>query len=898
VKKILTVLGVLFAWVQVFAQAPQKMSYQAVIRNSNQALITSTVIGMRISILQGTSNGMAVYAETQKPMANANGLVSVQIGMGTVVNGSFASIKWAEGPYFIKTETDPLGGTAYTVTGTSELMSVPYALFSANGSNGATGATGATGIQGVKGSQGLAGADGATGASGSKGEIGAVGATGNNGKIGETGATGLQGTIGNQGLTGPAGASGIIGLQGKTGANGTAGINGTNGGTGAIGLQGITGANGKDGATGMQGVMGLAGTNGTDGSRGETGAIGVTGTPGSAGVNGTNGLQGLTGATGAAGINGTNGIIGIQGLPGSNGAAGINGTNGTIGLQGLAGATGAAGINGTNGTIGIQGLPGSNGAAGINGTNGIKGDTGVTGSAGLTGAKGDIGLTGPAGSFTGSFSGDVTGTQNATVVAKINGTSLSALESGILKNTTVTGVPSIAVAGDFPVLNQNTSGTAANVTGIILPGKGGTGVANNNASTLTLSGAFATTVATTGITAITLPTTGTIYGTATGSITSAQLLNSLSDATGTGRSVFSVSPNFTELPLAPTATIGTNTTQLATTAFVLANSNSHSSVTAGNAITTVSTTDEVITGMTVTPPAGKYAVSFNSQYSITPSDRTGQSKIDLRAAYNQLMAKTVTNASHVPTYGGGETLTAGVYANAGACTVAGILILDAQNNPNAEFVFKFGAAFSTAANVTISLINGASACNVYWIAEGAIALGVATVMKGTLLSNNGAVTTGNQCSVEGRLFSNNGACGLDGSSVSIPLACSSIFGLLSSFAVFSSFGNVSNLGASNIQGDIGTDAGTITGFEAATVSGTIYPPSVVASSATATFSIYQNGILVPFSGRTRISTMDLGEISLQAIVTIAAGEAIDIRWKIDAGTIQLKNRIVTLLNVR
>ena len=120
----------------IFAQAPQKMSYQAVIRNSSNALITSTPVGMQISILQGSSTGTAVYVETQTPSTNANGLASVEIGGGTVVSGNFSAINWANGPYFIKTETDPTGGTAYTINGTNELMSVPYALNAANANVG------------------------------------------------------------------------------------------------------------------------------------------------------------------------------------------------------------------------------------------------------------------------------------------------------------------------------------------------------------------------------------------------------------------------------------------------------------------------------------------------------------------------------------------------------------------------------------------------------------------------------------------------------------------------------------------------------------------------------------------------------------------------------------------
>ena len=116
----------------IFAQAPQKMSYQAVIRNTSGALITSTSVGMKISILQGTATGTVAYSETQTASTNANGLVSLEIGSGNVVTGTFAGINWATGPYFIKTETDPAGGTNYSIIGTSQLMSVPYALFSAS----------------------------------------------------------------------------------------------------------------------------------------------------------------------------------------------------------------------------------------------------------------------------------------------------------------------------------------------------------------------------------------------------------------------------------------------------------------------------------------------------------------------------------------------------------------------------------------------------------------------------------------------------------------------------------------------------------------------------------------------------------------------------------------------
>ena len=134
-KKILTILAAVLLTASVFAQSPQKMSYQAVIRNSSNTLITNTNIAMQISILQGSTSGTAVYVETQTPTTNANGLVSIELGGGTLVSGNFSTINWANGPYFVKTETDPdgaTGGISYSITGTSQLLSVPYALYAAN----------------------------------------------------------------------------------------------------------------------------------------------------------------------------------------------------------------------------------------------------------------------------------------------------------------------------------------------------------------------------------------------------------------------------------------------------------------------------------------------------------------------------------------------------------------------------------------------------------------------------------------------------------------------------------------------------------------------------------------------------------------------------------------------
>jgi len=312
------------------AQSPQKMSYQSVVRNASGALLVDQAIGLRISILQGGENGTPFYVETHNEMTNANGLYSVQIGNGSPVSGSVITIDWSNGPYFIKTETDPNGGSNYTLIGSSELLSVPYALYAANGgvagpqgpqgpqgNQGATGPQGAQGPQGVQGLTGQNGSDG-TGVSilgsvansaalpaaytGNVGDMFITQNTGNGwvwngsswdnvGQIqGPAGPQGAQGAQGNTGTTGPQGSTGAIGPQGNTGSIGSTGSTGSQG---PIGLTGSTGPQGSAGAVGPQGPMGTTGTSGTSGATGPAGPQGSTGN------------TGATGPTGAANASGT-----------------------------------------------------------------------------------------------------------------------------------------------------------------------------------------------------------------------------------------------------------------------------------------------------------------------------------------------------------------------------------------------------------------------------------------------------------------------------------------------------------------------------------------------------------------------------------------------------------------
>lgn len=133
-KKLITLLNILFISIASISQASNGFSYQAVIRNSDGELVKNQTIGVQFTILQSSPSGLQVYAEVQTPTTNINGLVTTEIGK--IDSSAFLSIDWAEGPYFLKVETDLDGGNNYTISGTSQLLSVPYALYASKASNG------------------------------------------------------------------------------------------------------------------------------------------------------------------------------------------------------------------------------------------------------------------------------------------------------------------------------------------------------------------------------------------------------------------------------------------------------------------------------------------------------------------------------------------------------------------------------------------------------------------------------------------------------------------------------------------------------------------------------------------------------------------------------------------
>jgi len=134
-KRFITLPIAFIATALMLSQIPDKMSYQAVIRDAGGVLVSNTTLGMQISILMGDPAGMPVYVENQNPVTNENGLISIEIGGGSPVQGSFQEIDWSSGNFFLKTETDPSGGTNYSISGITQILSVPFAMYAKTAEN-------------------------------------------------------------------------------------------------------------------------------------------------------------------------------------------------------------------------------------------------------------------------------------------------------------------------------------------------------------------------------------------------------------------------------------------------------------------------------------------------------------------------------------------------------------------------------------------------------------------------------------------------------------------------------------------------------------------------------------------------------------------------------------------
>ena len=222
---------------------------------------------------------------------------------------------------------------------------------------------------------------------------------------------------------------------------------------------------------------------------------------------------------------------------------------------------------------------------------------------------------------------------------------------------------------------------------------------------------------------------------------------------------------------------------------------------------------------------------------------TAQAQIDLLRVYIHLSDLPLTNTTHAPAFGSGETITAGVYSIGGAGSLAGTLTLDGQGNPDAAFIIKFEGAFTAGVDSMIVLANGARACNVFWIAEGAISIGASTIIKGTLIAHPGAISIGSGGNVEGIMLSSDGAitfgpgvATLPAGPITIPMTCvntcnNTILGTAANFALFTSAGAVANTATSGVIGDIGSNDGAVSGFASSTVIGSFHNADAITAQA-------------------------------------------------------------------
>lgn len=323
----------------------------------------------------------------------------------------------------------------------------------------------------------------------------------------------------------------------------------------------------------------------------------------------------------------------------------------------------------------------------------------------------------------------------------------------------------------------------------------------------------------------------------------------------------------------------------------------NSSVTEGVYTTTTSTSYLLVSGMTISPPSGTYSILFNAQLYSSHTFSSDQGVMDAANLYDELMAYS-GGLTHALTFGSGEVLSPGIYDVGGAPSIAGILTMDGGGDPNAVFVIRGTGAFTTGVGTTVELIGSANPENIFWVSDAAMSTAANTIMKGTMLGGGtgaGAVSLGADSNLEGRLFSKLGAVSLGANVVlTIPTGIAPVnLGVLSTFAMWSSSGAVSDVVSATTTGDVGTALGALT--MTGTHNGTQHPAGTTSSpSNTVTaFSIYQNGVEVINSSRTVNSLNTI--VCLQAMVSITEGESIEIKWKVDAGEAILGDRTLSLV---
>jgi len=331
--------------------------------------------------------------------------------------------------------------------------------------------------------------------------------------------------------------------------------------------------------------------------------------------------------------------------------------------------------------------------------------------------------------------------------------------------------------------------------------------------------------------------------------------------------------------------VGTNTQETPTI----------NSITEGDTVSTTSTSNVLVPEMTISPDSGTYLVLFNAQLSSHQTFSSAQGVIDAASLYDELMAYP-GGVTHALTFGSGETLDPGAYDVAGAPSIAGTLTMDGGGDPNAVFIIRGSGAFTTGAGTTVVLTGNAKPENIFWVSGAAMSTAANTVMKGTMLGGGasaGAVSLGAGSNLEGRLFTKLGAVSLGENVVitSPTVAAPVDLGVLSTFAMWSSDGVVSDVATASTTGDVGTAAGAIT--MTGTHIGKEYPANTTSSPIISTYSIYKNGVEISNSSRT-ISSQS-ATVSLQGMVIINEDDTVEIRWKVETGEVRLDNRTLSLI---
>lgn len=429
----------------LFAQAPAGFRFQAVARDAMNDVMATENIAVRVSLLKGGPSGSVGYSERHEVTTTDLGVFDLHIGNGVSLSGDINTLDWGTDSYFLKIDIDPAGGTSYINLGSSQLLSVPYALYAKESGSGG-GGNPTDELQNLiydPNTQTLTLTDG------NSVTLQGGGGVGPQGPQGEQGPAGPQGDQGPAGPQGPAGQDGTgISLQGTVATVGDLPVSGNDDGdlyivsadgnayawdgtmwnnVGAIqgpaGPQGPQGDAGPAGPQGDQGPAGPKGDQGDAGPAGPQGDQGPTGPQGPAGQDGTGiSLQGTVATVGDLPANGnqegdlyivsadgdgyawdgnmwTNvgaiqGPQGPQGAPGDQGPTGPQGDTGPAGPQGDPGPQGPKGDEGDQGPAGPQGDQGPQGDPGPAGPKGDKGDKGEQGDQGI---QGPIGATGPAG---------------------------------------------------------------------------------------------------------------------------------------------------------------------------------------------------------------------------------------------------------------------------------------------------------------------------------------------------------------------------------------------------------------------------------------------------------------------------------------------------------------------